>query len=88
MNGQPVTRTESRDGAWAYTLYGRTNKGLFVHAIDTVHRRAFCVDLPWRSTPLWLGRTKLRLSGGDLLLQVRGATKARVDTKTFEVTRG
>ena len=88
MNGQPVTRAESRSSAWAYTLYGRTNKGPFVHALDTVHRRAFCVDLPWRSTPRWLGRTKMRVQGGELLLQVGGTTKARVDTKTFEVTAG
>ncbi len=87
MTGQPVTRAESREGAWAYTLYGRANKGPFVHALDTVHRRAFCVDLPWHSTPSWLGRTRMHVRGGELLLQVRGQTKARVDTKTFEVSR-
>jgi hypothetical protein len=88
MTGQPATRVESRDGSWAYTLYGRTNNGPFVHALDTVHRRAFCVDLPWRSTPSWLGRAKLRVGRGELLLRVRGNTLARVNTKTFEVTRG
>jgi hypothetical protein len=86
MNGQPVTRTESRSGAWAYTLYGRTKKGPFVHALDTLHRRAFCVDLPWRSTPHWLGRTKMRVRGGELLLRADGRTMARVDTRTFEVS--
>jgi hypothetical protein len=85
MTGQPVTRAGSRDGAWAYTLYGRTNKGPFVHALDTVHRRAFCVDLPWRSTPRWLGQTRLRVSGGKLLLRVGRRTMAAVDTRTFEV---
>jgi hypothetical protein len=88
MTGQPVTRAESRDGAWAYTLYGRTNQGPFVHALDTVHRRAFCVDLPWHSTPRWLGTTRLRVSGGRLELHVGRRTMATVDTHTFEVSRG
>ncbi|HYX88060.1 MAG TPA: hypothetical protein VE753_01695 [Gaiellaceae bacterium] len=87
MTGQPVTRAASRDGTWAYTLYGRTNDGPFVHALDTIHRRAFCVDLPWRSTPRWLGRTRLRVSGGELLLLVGRRTMATVDTRTFEVSR-
>jgi hypothetical protein len=87
MTGQPATRTESRDGRWAYTLYGRTGKGPFVHALDTVRRRAFCVDLPWRSTPRWLARARLHVRGGELLVQVRGRTMARVDTQSFEVRR-
>jgi hypothetical protein len=87
MTGQPMTRVESRNGVWAYTLYGRTNQGPFVHALDTVHRRAFCVDLPWHSTPSWLGRARMRVRGGELLLRAQGKTKARVDTKTFEVSR-
>jgi hypothetical protein len=88
MTGQPVTRAESRDGAWAYTLYGRTNKGPFVHALDTVHRRAFCVDLPWHSTPRWLGQARLHVSGGRLELRVGRRTMATMDTHTFEVSRG
>jgi hypothetical protein len=88
MTGQPVTRAESRDGEWAYTLYGRTNKGPFVHALDTVHRRAFCVDLPWRSTPRWLGQTRMRVANGRLELRVGRRTMAAIDTRTFEVSRG
>jgi hypothetical protein len=87
MTGQPATRAESRDGVWAYTLYGRTGKGPFVHALDTVHRRAFCVDLPWRSTPRWLGRARLHLRNRELLVQVHRRTMARMDTKSFEVRR-
>lgn len=85
MTGQPVTRVEGGDGVWAYTLYSRTNKSPFVHALDTVHRRAFCVDLPWHSTPNWLGQSRLQLRGDELLLRVRGKIKARVDRKTFAV---
>jgi hypothetical protein len=89
MTGTAVTRADSRDGAWAYTLYTRANKGPFVHALDTVHRRAFCVDLPWKASTSWIGALRMRLSGdGDALeLRYRGRTMATVDTKSFEVSR-
>jgi hypothetical protein len=88
MTGSAVSRTESRDGGWAYTFYARTNKGPFVHALDTLHRRAFCIDLPWRSSANWLWQVRMRVEGDDLVLR-RGRTPlARVDTKTFEVTPG
>lgn len=85
MTGQPATRVESSDG-WAYTLYGRTGKGPFVHALDTVHRKAFCVDLPWRATKGWLWRVRLQLKGGSLLLRRGASVIARMDTKTLEVS--
>jgi hypothetical protein len=84
MTGRPATRVESRDG-WAYTLYGRTGKGPFVHALDTVHRRAFCVDLPWRSTRSWVWQARLQLKHGELVLRLRHRTLARIDTKTLKV---
>ena len=87
MTGWPLDRTGSPSG-WAYTLYQRVQKRPFVHALDTAHRRAFCIDLPWRSTPRWLARTRMRLSGGKLLLRVGHRTMATVDTDTFEVSRG
>jgi hypothetical protein len=87
MTGTAVTRTESRDGSWAYTLYSRPNKGPFVHALDTVNRRAFCVDVPWRNSADWIGLVKMRVSGHELLLRRSGKTIARMDTKTFEVSR-
>ena len=87
MTGIPVTRAESREGRWAYTLYSRTGEGPFVHALDTVHRRAFCVDLPWHSSPSWLWRVRMRVTGGRLELRRDGRTIATVDTHTFEVSR-
>src|SRR5437660_1156249 len=51
MRGMPMRRVTSPDGAWAYTLYDTTRGGLFVHALDAAHRRAFCIDLPARVTP-------------------------------------
>jgi hypothetical protein len=88
MTGMPLTRAESSDGSWAYTFYSRPNKGPFVHALDTLHRRAFCIDLPWSSSAKWLWQVRMRVEGNDLVLR-RGRTPlARVDTKTFEVNPG
>jgi hypothetical protein len=88
MTGVPFARAESRGGGWAYTLYSRPSKSPFVHALDTAHRRAFCVDLPWRKSPNWLSEVRLRVVGGRLELRRAGRTIARVDTRTFEVSRG
>lgn len=55
MAGAPISRVTSPDGRWAYTLYsgqgprrGRAEWGHepFVHALDTVAKRAVCIDLP------------------------------------------
>jgi hypothetical protein len=88
MTGMPMTRIESRDGSWAYTFYSRTGKGPFVHALDTVHRRAFCVDVPWKRSANDLWRVHLHLVAGELRLQVERKTIARVDTSTFRVAGG
>jgi hypothetical protein len=90
MDGQPVTRAASSDGRWAYTLYAREKHEPFVHALDTVRREAFCIDLPLR-----LGQTKqmelrLRLAAGRSTLSVtrNGRPLAAIDTHSFEVQRG
>jgi len=90
MRGQPVTRTVSADGRWAYTLYARQKHEPFVHALDTARRKAYCIDLP-----LELGQSKqmalrLRLVDGSRRLAVRAGTRvvADVDTRTFEVRTG
>jgi hypothetical protein len=85
MNGQPVTRTGSPSG-WAYTLYSRTSKRPFVHALDTIHRRAFCVDVLRRGFG-FTTTVKLRVRGGVLELRQDGRTIARMNRRTFEVTR-
>jgi hypothetical protein len=85
MNGQPMARTGNAAG-WAYTLYMRPGQKPFVHALDTVHRRAFCVDLPWRNSDNWIWTVKLRLSGTTLALRRDGKVLARLDTKTLEVS--
>jgi hypothetical protein len=87
MNGQPWARTGNPAG-WAYTLYSRPGKTPFVHALDTVHRRAFCVDLPWRNSDGWIPEVTLRARGGKLILRHGSEVLARMDTRTLRVTRG
>ena len=86
MNGQPVTRAGT-PGGWAYTLYQRSGKSPFVHALDTVHRRAFCIDLAWRPTVRWLYSVKMRVRGRALELRRDGRTIARMDRRTLRVVR-
>jgi hypothetical protein len=88
MNGSPWARTRSANG-WAYTLYAKPNGTGFVHALDTAKRRAFCVDLPWRTSVERLAAVRLALAadGRSLELATRGGNRlAVVDTTTFKVT--
>jgi len=89
MTGAPITRATSRDGRWAYTLYVRADSTAFVHALDTVHVEAVCVDLPWKDVSGWIWDTRLRLSrdGSKLTLkQFGGRNYAVVDTRSWKVT--
>lgn len=88
MTGIPVTRVESADGSWAYTLYLRGEKRPFVHALDTVHRRAFCVDLPLPANAKWLWDVRMRMESKRVVLRHGRKTAASIDTKTFEVRPG
>jgi len=87
MQGFPVTRASTRDGGWAYTLYGRDRGKAFVHALDTRHRAAHCIDLPWK-VGHGLG-VRMRVVGTRLVLTKRptGAPLGSVDTTTFAVSR-
>jgi hypothetical protein len=88
MNGSPWARTRSANGAWAYTFYAKANGTAFVHALDTARRRAFCVDLPWRSNIQALSAVRLSLSDGgrSLVLSKAGLGRlALVDTRSFKV---
>lgn len=89
MTGFPVTRVMSTGDRWAYTLYFRPSGAPFVHALDTVHRRAVCVDLPSpSSTDVGNGRLRLTPDGTTLQVDVDGGLGARIDTRTFAVTTG
>ena len=89
MNGSPWTRVRSANGVWAYTLYAKPNGTGFIHALDTAGRRAFCVDLPWRTTAQRLAAVRLSLANGGRTLGLEkpvGTRLAVVDTTTFKVT--
>ena len=88
MSGFALSRADSPDGRWAYTLYDGGGDHPFVHALDTVDRRAVCVDLP---AELANGDpTQLRLTGspgGERLTVMDGERALRqVDTRTFRVS--
>ena len=85
MNGAPWARARSANGAWAYTFYAKPNGTAFVHALDTARRRAYCVDLPWRSSTQALSAVRLSLADGRPLARAvqggqdgsRSSTRAR-----------
>ncbi len=88
MGGQPVARASSTGGRWAYTLYARRGDEPFVHALDTVRREAFCIDLPLR---LGYGRQwglSLELESAGRSLSVRRGRNevAAVNTTTWQVS--
>lgn len=88
MRGYPVARASSASGSWVYTLYHRGDGKPFVHALNTVKRTAFCIDLPWEGSTDGVWNTSLALSADGRRLLVRaagGAVVATVDTKTFRV---
>jgi hypothetical protein len=87
MRGRPVTRVSSRNGRWAYTLYARAQDEPFVHALDTVRRSAFCIDLPLE---LHLGeqtglRLALRARGRLLVVRAGERSVAVIDTRTLRL---
>jgi hypothetical protein len=88
MNGAPWARARSADDAWAYTFYAKPNGTAFVHALDTVGRRAYCVDLPWQTSLQALTGVRLSLQDGGrtLVLSKRADRLAVVDTTSFKVT--
>jgi hypothetical protein len=83
MSGQPVTRATGPSGRWIYTLYARPSGALFVHALDSVDRRAYCVDLPKRGGNVW--HTKLQLKPGRLAVVAGTKRLAVIDTKTLRL---
>jgi hypothetical protein len=86
MGGLPMTRAMSRDGRWAYTLYGG-GRETFIHALDTVGRTAACIDLDMLPPDSDLSGVRLRVSPDGKRVSVRdGATPvATVDARTFAV---
>jgi hypothetical protein len=87
MAGLPLWRAETANGRWAYTLYTKTNGLTFVHALDTMTARAWCIDLPWKAgQPAW--GLRLQLNEGRHALLVRHGTRtvATIATRGLKVT--
>jgi hypothetical protein len=86
MNGAPMTRATSADGAWVYTLYARSSGSAFIHALDAANRAAVCIDLPWHVAPHALLGVRMTVSGDRLVLSRRPIGRlAIVDTRSFTV---
>jgi hypothetical protein len=87
MGGLPMTRAISRDGRWAYTLYGGGAE-TFIHALDTVGRTAACVDLEMLPPDSDLSAVRLRVSPDGRRVSVSDGTElvASVDARTFAVS--
>ena len=82
MSGQPLRRAESADGRWTFTLYTNPGSHPFIHALDTVDRRAVCIDLEWRGSQdrLWTLRLIPTRDGAKLrLVNRRGQVVMSVD---------
>jgi hypothetical protein len=85
MTGGPVTRLTTADGRWAYTLYARQGKAPFVHALDTVEQKAYCIDLPLRFSQQRQMTLRLRFRGEQALeVRSRHSTVAVVDMEKLE----
>ncbi len=94
MTGVPLDRATSPGGRWAYTLYGGKGHEPFVHALDTVGRRAACIDLPQLAgnrRPFDLA-LRMEEEGSSLIVFSRRPTPTlpserllAIDTQSFEV---
>jgi DNA-binding beta-propeller fold protein YncE len=80
MTGYPVTRATGDGGEWVYTLYGRTSRPAFVHALYTTERAAVCIDLPWKVARTALMHVRMAMDGSQLVLRDRAGKVAVVDT--------
>jgi len=87
MGGLPMTRVMSRDGRWAYTLYGGGTE-TFIHALDTEGQTAACIDLDMLPAQGDFSRVRLRVSPDGRRVDVRdgGRLVATVDARTFHVS--
>ncbi|MGN6871535.1 MAG: hypothetical protein ACTHMY_24325 [Solirubrobacteraceae bacterium] len=89
MTGIPINRVTGAGGRWAYTLYMRPSGVPFIHALDTTHHRAVCIDLrPLANTDISSAHLVLLPGGTKLQVDIDGTSWAAVDTQTFRVSAG
>jgi hypothetical protein len=87
MYGYPMSRATSSDGRWAYTLYQGSHHS-FVHALDTVARKAVCIDLPMDTPPEYVADARLALGPDGQNLTVDstvGGILAVIDTERLDL---
>jgi hypothetical protein len=90
MAGYPVKRLVGPGGRWVYTLYQQVGGYPFIHALDTMHRVAHCIGVPWHGDQSGLARLRLSLRDGGttLALDRRDGTRfLAVNTATFAVSQ-
>ena len=89
MRGNPLSRTISADGRWAYTLYDGAGATPFVHALDTVGRSAHCIDLDGiaAGTNLWRLRLGVDRDGKHVVVRDVAGAKFLIDVRTMSVAR-
>jgi hypothetical protein len=66
MRGFPMARLVGPGGSWVYTFYLHQAGEPFVHALDTVHVRARCLDVEWDGKESVLWSAHLKLDAGKL----------------------
>lgn len=81
MSGIPLARVSDSQGRWAYTLYDGA-KHPFVHALDTEHRTAVCIDLDDVRSLRGAG---LELNGDRLTVSSDARDLAVIDTTSHSV---
>ena len=81
MRGWPISRVDR--AGWAFTLYG-TGMTPFIHALDTRHAVAVCIDLPWATEPakIWSYRLGFDHAGRLVVRGPKGHTLVTV-TRDF-----
>jgi hypothetical protein len=89
MTGIPINRVMSAGGRWAYTLYLRPSGVPFIHALDTTHHQAVCIDLrPLANVDISSAHLVLLPGGTTLQVDVGGVSRAAIDTQTFRLSVG
>ena len=88
MTGQATSAVATRDGHWQLTLYVKSNRHTFVHALDLRTGVAHCIDLPLLVDLTTAGA--LALSPDQTTLYVAGGymgSVATIDLLTLSLTR-
>jgi len=78
MTGQATSAVATRDGHWQLTLYVKSNRHTFVHALDLRTGVAHCIDLPLLADLTTVGA--LALSPDQTTLYIAGGYMGRVAT--------